>query len=80
MTNLVKQYATYKVLGGNIKIVGEVEDTDDGVTGFLYMVLNNGAKNLLCDTGSTCVTVKECWEVIDEEFVSFTDYGFVRMG
>lgn len=78
MTNLIKHYATYKVLGGNIKIVGEVDDTDDGVTGYLYMVLNNGAKNCLAETGNTCSTVKDCWEVLQEEFESFVNYGFVR--
>lgn len=74
----MKTYAAYKFLGGNIKLTGEVtQDETDACIGLLWLEMN-GNRILVTDTGDSCATPIEAWDVLNLEAERFVDFGFER--
>lgn len=73
----MKTYATYRILGGELELVGEVHETKLGYFGIICLRMSDFSRILVADTDQIG-SLQETWDKLNEVALKFIDEGFKK--
>jgi len=74
----LKTYANYKVMGGEVRLTGEVVRDEDHATylGILYLELGNGEVMVLQNSDVEDTKLADAWRILNEKADETIRHGF----